>query len=205
MRNRGWWRTAAALLLITFILTACGARQPVVVQTAAGPVRYDTVGICQEIGTGIRVDDDLCPIGDGDVSGYPYRWVYADFNSSPQVPVYYVGQPIPLTVYHVGLRDPAISSLRINRGVAASCGCAVSSGQPPGSGFADRSDQNVAPDPKDTKRITRGGLGVQSGGPSAGTQNRVAASSPSPKVSGPRPTGTITQSKANAASKKAGK
>lgn len=111
MTNHLWRRTAAATipLLAVVALSACGAPTFTTVEDAvyAGALCTDRVGV--------RVPDDYCPIGDGEVAGYPYQWRYQTYRSNqPDIDVVYVGYPVAGT--WSPQRPINVTTLHIDRG-----------------------------------------------------------------------------------------
>lgn len=83
---------------------------------AAPPPQYRVAAVCTtSAAPHLRVDDSSCPIGDGDVPGYPFRWVYNSTLDNGQFDYPMVGYPVPV-YYGVG-RPYGYSTLQIQRGL----------------------------------------------------------------------------------------
>jgi len=83
---------------------------------AAPPPQYGVAAICTtSAAPHLRVDDTSCPIGDGDVPGYPFHWVYNSTLDNGAFDYPMVGYPVPV-YYGVG-RPYGYSTLQIQRGL----------------------------------------------------------------------------------------
>jgi hypothetical protein len=171
--NRVWRRIAFPLAAIA-ALSACGT-QPT----------YATVedavyagALCTDR-SGIRVPDDYCPIGDGDVDGYPYQWRYQSYRSTDHdLDIVYVGYPVTNT--WSTQRPTNVSTLRIDRGSFPA--------DPPKGSRATFARVETAPARTKQQTTTtssdRGGLGSTTG------RNAATAAGATP---GPAPKGAIAR------------
>lgn len=83
---------------------------------APPPQQYGVAAICTtSAAPHLRVDDSSCPIGDGDVPGYPFHWVYNSTLDNGEFDYPMVGYPVPV-YYGVG-RPYGYSTLQIQRGL----------------------------------------------------------------------------------------
>lgn len=98
------WHLAALVTVLAVSTVGCGSDQP----------DYDVATMCTTVSEPhIRLDPDQCPIGDGDVNGWPARWMYSDHVDHDQFVYVPVGQTVP--VYYTAGRPPGVSTLRIYR------------------------------------------------------------------------------------------
>jgi hypothetical protein len=142
----------------------------------------------------IRVDPSFCPIGDGDVPGYGFKWYYEEYPhnllTSDDVDYPLIQQPINTTVF-VGQRPArwGSSSLTVYRDVPLTCGCSVPPGQPPVTHARLSRTQTSTLDRTDSKRTIPAASSspIQRGGFGSG-----AARSTTPGAPARRPMGTGT-------------
>jgi hypothetical protein len=201
-------RLTLGLLAGLVLLVGCGAGP------ADDSVQFRGAAVCTSVvpdpfGNYIRVDDSLCPIGDGDVPGWPYRWNYAVYphrwyGGYDDIDYVYVGQPIQRTVFVVG-RPAGWRALDVDRGLPRDCGCRVQPGQPPpthatltrtGVTKLTKADaKRLVPNSPvaGSKTVTRGGLG------SARAADAKTAPAPNRSLDSKAPTRDGTVSKPSTA------
>lgn len=195
------------LLLLAFglaLLSGCGA-QPDSGFRGIAVCGTDTVPV-------IRVDPDLCPIGDGDVPGYGFKWYYEEYPHHPfgiadDIDYPLVNQPINTVVF---VRSRPVgwgsSALTVYRDVPLTCGCTVAPGAPPVtharlsrtqvSTLTKDDARRVAPAPP-TRDIQRGGFGVSPNNRPTSGPGGKAGTAPA----GKRPAGTSTSNSSGSKSK----
>lgn len=164
MTDRVWRRLAIALAAMA-ALSACG-NSP----TYASVEDAVYAGaLCTDRG-GIRVPDDYCPIGDGDVDGYPYQWRYQSYRASqPDIDVVYVGYPVAPS--WSTQRPINVTTLNIDRGSFPA--------DPPKNSRATSAKVETAPKRAARNSSSRGGLGS-----TAGRSAASAAATPVPASKG---------------------
>lgn len=179
--NRVWRRLAIASAAIA-ALSACGT-----------PPTYASVedavyagALCTDR-AGIRVPDDYCPIGDGDVDGYPYEWRYQTYrHDQPDIDVVYVGYQVAPSWTK---QRPNVRTLNIDRGSFPL--------EPPKGSRAISAKAETAPK---RAQSARGGLGSTAGrsaaaasaAPGPPPKGAVARKSLAPPPKGSRPIGSKT-------------
>lgn len=184
MSTRPAWQRLAAATVAAAALSACGGPTFATVEDAA----Y-AGALCTDRG-GIRVPDDYCPIGDGDVGGYPYQWRYQTYRSNqPDLDIVYVGYPVATT--WTVQRPINVTTLHIDRGSFPA--------DPPAGSRA--TSARVATAPQRAAQSTssaRGGLGSTAGrdaaaaAPAAPTTATPARKSLAPPPKATRPMGSAS-------------
>lgn len=138
---------------------------------------------------GIRVPDDYCPIGDGDVDGYPYEWRYQTYrHDQPDIDIVYVGYQVAPS--WTKQRPPKVRTLNIDRGSFPL--------EPPKGSRATSARAETAP--KRAAQSARGGLGSTAGrsataasaAPGPPPKGAVERKSLAPPPKGSRPIGSKT-------------
>lgn len=185
-----------ALVLGAVALVGCSSPAP-------APVTYDSnayaATVCIDRGNWFRVPDNYCPIGDGDVPGHPFMWVYDEYDARDvDVDVVYVGYPVERTRY-ITVRPSRVPTANLDRGrfperVAPGATASTSVRVP------SMPVERKAPS---SSTVRRGGLGVPSAratnapqpnrdtsSPAPGRTTAAPKTVPSPKATPPRVSGS---------------
>jgi hypothetical protein len=180
---------AAAL---AFGLAGCGTTPHHPPYIAPPPQQYGVAAICTTVAPPhLRVDDTSCPIGDGDVPGYPFRWVYDTTLDQGAFDYPMVGYPVPV-YYNVG-RPYGYSTLQIQRGlpprqttIINNKTVVVNTGR-----AATTAPTVAAPAKTASPTVQRGGFGAPSASPKASATRPFGTFSAGARTSG----GSFTSSR----------
>ncbi|MCW2902272.1 MAG: hypothetical protein JWO67_4537 [Streptosporangiaceae bacterium] len=153
---------------------------------APPPQQYSVAAICTTAtAPHLRVDDSSCPIGDGDVPGYPFHWVYNSTLDNGDFDYPMVGYPVPV-YYGVG-RPYGYSTLQIQRGLPPRQTTIINNKTVVINGGIGRAARTAAPATSpvgDTKPAPAASPSIQRGGFGAPSAPRAAST--------PRPFGTYS-------------
>lgn len=158
---------------LAFGLAGCGHPYNHPPYYAPPPQQYGVAAICTTTHPPfMRVDDTSCPIGDGDVPGYPFRWVYDTTLDQGSFDYPMIGYPVP-SYYYAG-RPRGYSTFQIQRGlpprqttIINNKTVVVNNGigraartAAPAAGPTSSARQSIAPAP--SSAVQRGGFGAPS-------------------------------------------